>query len=97
MLYLFRSVELASTMGKKSNPFILDNNGITRFLDFFIRQVLVDSTASSNILYYQCFKEMGIGEQMLTLTPMKLEGFTTHKVTTKRTVILNVTLGQSQQ
>lgn len=53
----------------------------------------MDSGASSNILYYQYFYDMGLGEEMLRPTPMKLEGFTTHKVATKGIMTLNVTLG----
>lgn len=55
----------------------------------------MDSGASSNILYYQYFRDMGLGGEMLRPTPMKLEGFTTHKVATKGIMTLNVTLGTS--
>lgn len=36
---------------------------------------------------------MGLGEKMLRPTSMKLQGFTTHKVSTKEIMVLNVTLG----
>lgn len=52
----------------------------------------MDSGASSNILYYHCYCEMGLGDQSLRHTPMKLEGFTTHKVATRAIITLNVTL-----
>lgn len=45
------------------------------------------------MLYYHCFCEMGLGDQLLRPTPLKLEGFTTHKVTTRGIITLNVTLG----
>lgn len=48
-----------------------------------------------DILYYKCFRDMGLGEEMLRPTLMKLEVFTTHKVLTKGVMILNVTLGTS--
>lgn len=53
----------------------------------------MDTRASSNILYYHCFREMGLGDPLMKPTPMKLEVFTTHKITTKGTIVLNVTVG----
>lgn len=53
----------------------------------------MDSGASSNILYYQCFRVMGLVEEMLRPASLKLEDFTTDKVPTKGIMVLNVTLG----
>lgn len=90
----FTRAELAPTSGEKLNPIILDVSMThPNFQQFLVRRVLVDSGASSNILYYQCFRDMGLGEEMLRPTSMKLEGFTTHKVMTKGIMVLNVTLG----
>lgn len=52
----------------------------------------MDSGASSNSLYYHCFHKMGLEDQMLRTTPMKFEIFTTHEVTTRGIITLNVTL-----
>lgn len=90
----FSTTELAPTSGQKWNPVILDVTFTSPTFDkFLVRRVLVDVWASSNILYYHCFKEMGMGDQFMKPTSMKLEGFTTHKVVTKGTVMLNVKLG----
>lgn len=90
----FTKAELAPTSGKKLNPIILDVSMIhLNFQQLLVRRVLVDSGASSNILYYKYFRKKGLGEDMLRSTSMKLEGFTTHKVMTKGIMMLSVTLG----
>lgn len=90
----FTKAELAPTTGKKLNPVLLDVSMThPNFQQFLVRRVLVDTRASSNILYYQRFRDMGLGEEMLRPTSMKLEGFMTHKVQTKGIMVLNITLG----
>lgn len=90
----FTKAELAPTNGKKLNSMVLDVSMThPHFQQFFVRLVLVDTGASSNIVYYQCFRDIGLGEEMLRPTSMKLKGFTIHKVQNKGIMVLNVTLG----
>ena len=60
-----------------------------------IRRVLVDTGAAKDILYYQCFRELQFTDAHLQPYPGKLEGFTNHKLNTKGTIMLEVTLGQA--
>lgn len=93
LVITFSTTELASTTGQKLNLIILDVTFTTPTIEkFLVRRVLIDIGASSNILYYHCFREMGMRDHLMKPTSMKLEGFTTHKVVTKGIVILNVTL-----
>lgn len=54
---------------------------------------MVDTGACQNILYYRCFKKMGLNDHHLKPNSMVLEGFTAHKIQTKCTVRPEVTLG----
>lgn len=62
--------------------------------DTDIRRVLVYMRASRDVLFYNCFKGMGLTDAQLTLTHVKLRGFTTHLVATKGVVELVVTIGE---
>lgn len=48
-----------------------------------VRRVLVDTGATKNIMYLQCFKKMGLEDDHLKASKMVLEGFTTHKIPIK--------------
>lgn len=88
------TTELAPTTGQKLNMMILDVTFTTPAIEkFLVWRVLIYNGASSNILYYHSFREMGMGDQFMKPTSMKLEGFTTYKLVTKGIVVLNVTLG----
>lgn len=90
----FSTMKLAPITEQKLNLVILDVTFTTPAIEkFLVQRVPIDTRASSNVLYYHCFKEMGIGDQFMKPTSMKLEGLTTHKVVTKETVVLYVTLG----
>lgn len=58
-----------------------------------LKRVLIDTYATKNILYYKCFKEMGMNDSHLKPSGMILEGFTTHKINVKGTVKVKITLG----
>lgn len=58
-----------------------------------VKRILVNTGASRNILYYQCFIEMGMNDHHLKPSSMVLEGFTAHKIRVKGTLWLDVTLG----
>lgn len=62
-----------------------------------VRRVLVDTGATKNILYFQCFKEMDMNDSYLKLSIMILEGFTTHKIPVKGTTKMQVTLGDEER
>lgn len=57
---------------------------IVRGLEQFkIKMLLVDTGASKNILYYNCFKEMGLSDHHRKPSTMVLESFTTPKILVK--------------
>lgn len=58
-----------------------------------VKRVLIDTGAMKNIIYYKCFKEMGMNNSHLKPRRMVLEGFTAHKISVKGTVKVKVTLG----
>lgn len=58
-----------------------------------MKTVLVNTGAGKDILYYRCFKAIGLGDSHLTPCRTQLEGFTEDTVTAKGTVTLKVTLG----
>ena len=60
-----------------------------------VRRVLVDTGATKDILYYECFRKLQLSEAHLQPYPGKLEGFTNHKVSVKGTITLEVTLGHA--
>lgn len=71
---------------------------IVRGLERFkIKMLLVDTGASKNILYYNCFKEMGLSDHHRKPSTMVLESFTTPKILVKRTIKLLVTMGSDDK
>lgn len=62
--------------------------------DTKVRRVLIDTGAGRDILFYDCFKAMGLTDAHLTPTHIKLKGFTSHMVTAKGSIELSVTIGE---
>lgn len=60
-----------------------------------VKRVLIDTRATKNILYFKCFKEMEMNDSHLKPSNIVLEGFTTHKISVKGTIRINVTLGSN--
>lgn len=92
----FSRSELAPTSELKSNPIVIE--AIFHFPGHdkcLVKRLLVDFDASKNVLFYKCFKEMGLASIQLVPSSTKLEDFTTHKVEVKGTIKLEVTLGSS--
>lgn len=58
-----------------------------------VKRVLIDPGDTKNILYFKCFKEMGMNDNHLKPNNMVLEGFTAHKINWKEIVRIKVTLG----
>lgn len=66
------------------NPIILEVGMAPKGIDKYrVRRVLIDTDETKNILYYTCFKEMGVEDEHLKPSNMVLEGFTTHKIGVK--------------
>lgn len=88
---------MAPTNELKSNPIVLEVGMTMKDIERCrVKRILVDTGASKNILYYMCFKEMGLNDHHLKPNSMVLERFTAHKIHVKRTVCLNVTLGTEE-
>lgn len=51
-----------------------------------VKWVLVDTCATKNIIYFKCFKEMGMNESHVKPSNMVLKGFTAHNINVKETV-----------
>lgn len=78
----------------KVTPIVLDLRMTREGIDkCMVKRVLVDTEATKEILYFKCFKEIGMIDSHLKLSIMVLEGFTTHKIPVKGTVRMQVTLG----
>lgn len=58
-----------------------------------VKRVLIDTGATKNILYFKCFKKMGMNDSHIKPSSMVIESFTAHKIKIKGTVRINVTLG----
>lgn len=56
----------------------------------------MNTEAGRNVLFYSCFKAMGLTDSHLTPTHVKLEGFTTHLVIAKGVVELVMIIGESR-
>lgn len=90
----FSRSELAPNDELKSNSIVLEVGMTMKNIKRYrVKRILVDIGASRNILYYRCFKEMGLSDHHLKPSSIVLEGFTTHKIQVKGTVRLKVTLG----
>lgn len=85
--------ELVSSNEAKTSLVVLDvimtTVGIDRCL---LKRVLVDPSASKDILYYRCFKEMRMNDHYVTPSSTALARFASHKSMIKRTDKLDVTL-----
>lgn len=51
--------------------------------DTEVRRVMIDRGEGWNVMFYNCFKAMGLTDAHLTPTHVKLEGFTTHLIAAK--------------
>lgn len=60
-----------------------------------VKRVLIDTRATKNILYFKYFKEMEMNDSHVKPSNKVLEGFTTHKISVKGTVRINITLGSN--
>lgn len=89
----FVDSELATTRVHVEQPLVI--TATIRQLDvgkFDVRRVLIDTGASRDILYYPCYKALGLSDAHLTLYGGQLEGFSNHKVGVKGTNKMQVTL-----
>lgn len=62
-----------------------------------VKRMLIDSRATKNILYFKCFKEMGMHEIHLKPSAMVFEGFTTYKIPINGTVRIKGTLESDER
>lgn len=60
-----------------------------------VHQILIDTRATSNLMYYSALKAMGFTSEHLTLSPVTLVGFSGEKTRSLGTIKLSVTLGSA--
>lgn len=94
----FSRTELATNIKLRTNPLVMEAIMRAREIEKCkIRRLIVDIGASKNILYYNCFKEMGLNDHQLKPSSMVQEGFTAHKIIVKGTIKLMVTMGSTKK
>lgn len=62
-----------------------------------MKRLFIDTNATKNILYFKCFKEMGMNESHLKPSVMILEGFIAHKILVRGIVKMKSLWGQMSE
>lgn len=94
----FSRTELAANIKFHTNPLAREAIMTTRRIEKCkIQRLLVDTGASKNIMYYNCFKEMGLSDHHLKPSSMVIEEFIAHTIVVKGTIKLMVTMGVDEK